>query len=83
MTTADEIRHFILKNFIQPARARSEKTVTFSAADIHDGRQLASRFPLVCTSIDTDKFLDYASVTLVSRKGPKQSSTVQWIFALD
>jgi hypothetical protein len=82
MTTANEIRYFVLKNYIQPARNRSEKTVSFTAADIHEAMSFENRYPLVCSSIDTDKFLDYASVTLVSRKGPKQSNTVQWVFAL-
>lgn len=82
MTTADEIRRFVVKTYIQPARSQSEKTVTFTANDIHEGMGLQSRFPLVCSSIDTDKFLEYARVTLVSRTGPHQSNTVKWVFAL-
>jgi hypothetical protein len=27
-------------------------------------------------------YLELARVTLVSRKGPKQSSTVEWVFAV-
>lgn len=83
MTSAEDIRRFVLNIYIQPARRRSEKTVSFRASDIHNEMGLKDRFPLVCSSIDTDKFLDYASVTLISRTGPQQSSTVQWVFELN
>lgn len=82
MTTADEIRRFVVKTYIQPARSRAEKTVSFTAKDIHESMGLESKYPLVCSSIDTDKFLDYAGVTLVSRSGPHQSNTVRWVFAV-
>ena len=82
MSTADEIRSFVKKTYIQTARSRSEKTVSFSAEDIHNAMGLKNRYPLVCSSIDTDKFLDFASVTLINREGPKQSNTVRWTFSL-
>jgi 5-methylcytosine-specific restriction enzyme B len=82
MATANDVRRYALVVFIEPARRRGENTVSFSAKDIHNGMSLDNRFPLVCSSIDTDKFLDYASVILVERVGPKQSSTVRWTFEL-
>ena len=80
--TADDVRHFALKSFIQPARERGEKTVSFTATDVHKGMGLQARFPLVCSSIDGGKFMDLAKVVLVKRDGPKQSSTVRWVFDL-
>jgi hypothetical protein len=82
-TTADKIREHALLTYIKPARRQGEKTVSFSSTDIHKGMALRSSFPLACSSIDADKFLDYASVPLVKREGPKQGSTVRWLFALD
>lgn len=82
MSTADEIRRFVIKTYIHPAHERAEKTVTFSAEDIHSAMGLKSRYPLVCSSIDTDKFLEIAYVTLIKRDGPKQSNTVRWTFSL-
>jgi len=82
MATADKVREYALITFIKPARNRGDKTVTFTATDIHKGMALQERFPLVCSAIDTDKFLEYASVNLVIREGPKQSSTVRWVFDL-
>ena len=67
----------ILEKFIKPARERGEKTVTFTSADIHKGLELESRYPLVCSAIDADKFQEYASVILARRDGLRQSSTVR------
>ena len=83
MATAEDVRRYVLVTFIQPARRRGEKTVTFTSTDIHHGMGLKGRFPLVCSSIDADKLLDFASVILVRRDGPKQSSTVRWAFDLN
>jgi hypothetical protein len=80
--TADEIREYALVVYVQPAIRRGEKTVAFISSEIHNGMGLKSRFPIVCSSIDADKFLENAAVTLVNREGPKQSSTVRWVFAL-
>ncbi len=80
--TADDVREYALVSIILPARRRGAKTVTFSAADIHNGMGLKERFPLVCSAIDADKFLDYANVVLAERGGPKESSAVRWTFHL-
>lgn len=82
MATADSIRQYVLKVYITPARQRGEKRVEFTSSEIHKGMGLQSRFPLVCSAIDTDKFLDFASVILITREGPKQSSTVRWVYDL-
>lgn len=81
MATAEEVRRYALKK-IQEARQKREKTVSFTALEIHKGMGLTQRFPLVCSAIDADKFLDYASVILIRSEGPKQSSTARWTFDL-
>ncbi|HBG75087.1 MAG: hypothetical protein A2X25_14620 [Chloroflexi bacterium GWB2_49_20] len=81
MATAEEVRRYVLKQ-IQTARQNGEKSISFSALEIHNGLGLKQRFPLVCSAIDADKFLDFASVILIKRDGPKQSSTVRWVFDL-
>lgn len=82
MPQADKIRSYVLKNYIEPTRQRGESTVHVFASDVHAGLELESRFPAVCSALDADNFLEMARVTLVSRKGPKQSSTVEWVFAV-
>jgi len=83
MATANNVREYAKVTFIEPARRRGENTVAFTSRDIHQGMGLISRFPLVCSAIDAEKFQDYASVILVQRDGPKQSSTVRWVFDLN
>ena len=83
MASADQVRENSRVTFVEPARRRGEQTVTFTSTDIHKGMGLKSRFPLVCSAIDAEKFLDYASVILLQRDGPKQSSTVRWVFDLN
>jgi len=80
MTKANKIRDYVLDNLIDPARREGKRTITFKASDIHKAMGLERCYPLVCSSIDTDKFLAYAPVTLVNRVGPKASSAVQWTF---
>lgn len=81
MATADEVRRYAFKK-IQEAQQKGEKTITFTALEVHKGMGLYQRYPLVCSAIDADKFLDYASVILISREGPKQSTTARWTFDL-
>lgn len=82
MATAIDVRNYAIRNFVDPARRQGISSVTFTATDIHKGLGLERRFPLVCSAIDADKFLDIAKVILVTREGPKQSSTVRWTFDL-
>ncbi|MDI6769432.1 MAG: hypothetical protein QMD04_07125 [Anaerolineales bacterium] len=82
MILADQIRQHVLKNYIELARKRGESTVRVRANDVHTALGLQHRFPAICSALDADNFLELARVTLVSRKGPKQSSTVEWVFAV-
>ena len=81
MATAVGFRQYAFKK-IQEARQKGEKKISFTALEIHKGMGLNQRFPLVCSAIDADKFLDYASVILIKREGPKQSTTARWTFDL-
>jgi 5-methylcytosine-specific restriction protein B len=81
--TADDVREYALITHILPARKRGDKTVSFSSAGILHGMGLQERFPLICSAIDAEKFLTYANVALVKREGPRQSSTVRWVFEVN
>ena len=52
MATAEEVRRYAFKQ-IQLARQRGEKTISFTALEIHKGMGLNQCFPLVCSAIDT------------------------------
>ena len=80
--SADEVRKYVRTNFITPARRRGDKRVTVSAEQIHKGMGLNSRYPLVCSAIDSKKFAEFAKVKLDKRTGTKQNSLVKWNFKI-
>jgi hypothetical protein len=82
VSQADEIRKYAKMHFIIPARQRKEPRVTFTAKDIHQGMDLASRYPLVCAAIDAKKFKEFARVELTKRDGPNQGATARWTFKI-
>lgn len=82
MATPDEIRDYAMAHFIKPARNGGKMTTTFNASDIAKGLKLKNRFPNICSSIDSTKFQQLASVRMIGREGPKHSSSVRWKFEL-
>lgn len=82
MKLADRIRDHAIKNYIEPARKKQRSIVMISAREIHDGLKLTSRFPAVCSALDTDKFKEQARIIEQTREGPNQSSTVIWKFEI-
>ena len=88
MITANNIREYIKENIVEPAKKKGQTTVTFRASEIHKavamihGVEKGHRMANVCSAIDTDKFLDFAAVTLVKREGPVHGATVVWTFRI-
>ena len=80
---ANEIRAFIIKQYVTPNREKGIKEIHLRSGDIHKELELHNCMPNVCQVIDGDIFQKQARITQVTRKGPKQSSTVEWIFRLD
>ena len=81
-SAADEIRKYAKSVFITPARQRGDKTVTFTASDIHTGMQAKELFSAICGAIDAKKFCEFARVKLVKRSGTKQGATAKWTFGV-
>ncbi len=82
MTQADQIRDYVIRNYITPARHKNRWYVIVQSGEVHKGLNLAANYPNVCQVLDGYKFIDQAKVSLVARAGPKQSSTVEWVFAV-
>ena len=80
MTQADQIRTYVMLNYIAPARHNNRYYVIVQSGDVHKGLNLAANYPNVCQALDGQIFLKQAKVRLVERSGPKQSSTVEWVF---
>ena len=73
MTLADKIREFVKINYIDQARKNGEQVVSVRASDVHKAMGLEHQFPSVCQALDSDKFIDFASVVLNKRTGPPKS----------
>lgn len=80
--TADEIRAFVNKAFVAPARANKKTSITIFAGDVHKDMGLKSRMPAVCSALDAKKFQDQYSISISRREGPLQGSTASWLFSI-
>jgi len=82
VSQADDIREFIGKNYIQPARNKGESTVLVVSGDVHERMGLYDRMPNVCQVLDGRILQGRFNIQLIRRTGPKQSSTVEYTFQL-
>jgi 5-methylcytosine-specific restriction enzyme B len=82
MRLADQIRHYVYEEYIQPARVHGKFTVDLRARDIHKEMELHNRMPSVCEALDTEKFRELSKVQLHERLGPQNGSNVRWTFRL-
>lgn len=79
---ADQVRRFVLERFVEPGRAAGKRTVTVRAGDVHRELGWGNRVPSVCSALDAKEFQRVSRTRLVQRRGPGQSTTVEWVFAL-
>jgi hypothetical protein len=85
LNASDQVRKFVREKYVDSARRNGAATVTVRAGEIHKALHWdLKRVPQVCSALSTRKFLDFANVELVSRKGPPsgQSTTVEFTFRL-
>jgi hypothetical protein len=85
MNDSDRVRAYVMNHFVVPARRSGSGTVTVRAGDVHKAmRWDLKKVPQVCSALSTKKFLNYANVELIARKGPPsgQSTTVEFTFRL-
>ena len=80
---ADRIRQYVSDAFIEPARKAGRTQVSVTSGDVHKDLRLESRMPAICAALDAAKFQKQYRVVLSRRSGPKQSSTVTWLFSIE
>jgi len=80
MILADQIRKYVIDQIIIPARIEGKRHVIVRSGDVHKAMKLNSRMPAVCSAIGSNKFLQESGTKLISRKGPNQGATVEWVF---
>jgi len=76
----DAVRKYVKQRYINPARMKKDGRVTFTAEDIEKAMGLGNKYPLICSALDTQKFLEFARVQLIRREGAAQGATAKWTF---
>jgi len=83
MQTAEQIREFARIRYVEPARTSGASEVEVHAGTVHREMGVVNRMPAICSALDADRFRDECELTLVQRRGPRQSSSVVWLFTLE
>ncbi|MFA7587968.1 MAG: AAA family ATPase, partial [Novosphingobium sp.] len=79
---ADEIRRYVLKNYIKPARLRGDATVTITIGALNNEMGLHMAWPNICQALEGRLFLQLANVPAPAAEGPKQSTTRKLTYSL-
>jgi len=79
---ADEIRDYVLENYITPARERGDASVTLVVGSLNTEMGLNMAWPNICQALDGQKFQDLADVPPPVTEGPKKSTTRKYTFIL-
>jgi hypothetical protein len=84
-TLANDIRHFVISEYIEPARQRGWTTVQVKCGEVLKALGLdGSRAAAVCGALNAAKFHGENHIRLESREGPPSglSTTVKFTFRL-
>lgn len=79
---ADEIRDYVLENYITPARERGDVSVTVVVGPLNTEMGLNMAWPNICQALDGQKFQELADVPPPVTEGPKKSTTRKYTFIL-
>jgi hypothetical protein len=82
MGEADQVRDYVYRTHIVPARTGNSPTVTFSAGPIHKALNFHDLMPCVCDALDAKKFFTQYRVQRISRTGPRHGATATWVFSV-
>ena len=80
--TANQIREYVNKALIEPARRSGGMHAVVVAGEVHRSMKLDNRMPAVCSALDAQRFQRDYRVQLSKRSGPRQGSTATWRFSV-
>jgi hypothetical protein len=87
--SSDNVRRYAAEHYIAPARRKGEQIVRIHSGTINKqliGRDLLpqNRFPIICNSLKSDRFLEENELELIETQGPPSglSSTVTYVYRL-
>jgi 5-methylcytosine-specific restriction enzyme B len=82
MSLADDVRQYCKETYVDPARARGEKTVAIRSGDVHSALNYKNRYPLVCSAIGSNLFKELCDVKRISVDGPLNGVSTLFTFEL-
>jgi hypothetical protein len=82
MTKSDDVRAYVLRNYVVPARKGHNTRVTVRAGDVAKALNLSNRTPLVCGALGAIKFQKESDLNLLQRTGPGQGANATFTFAI-
>ncbi len=68
--SSEDVRDYVDKRYVQDSRKKGVKRFTVNAGDVHRGLGLQNRVPLVCTALQSKRFLESRGLRLVEKTGP-------------
>ena len=83
-TLSDQVRDYVYRNYIVPARANKTASVTVTAGDVHQALKFdRRRMSLVCAALDTNKFEQQYGIRLLQRSGSGHGPTATFTFSVE
>jgi len=68
--SAEAIRMYALREYIEPARKKGERRARIIAGDVHRGMRLRNRVPNVCSVLGSRTFLEKNGLVIEEVSGP-------------
>lgn len=80
MATADEIRNFVIKKYIEPARSKGSGEICIRLGDVRQGMRLANPLQSVRSALSTQTFQRQAGVELLTPVDHRAGADTIWRF---
>ena len=81
-TLSDQVRDYVYRNYIVPARKIKTASVTVTAGDVHRALKFYRRMSLVCAALNTAKFERQYGIRLLQRSGSGHGPTATFTFSV-
>lgn len=84
LTGADKVRQYVVTQYVRPAQARGERTVSVTAGEVHKALGLKNRIALVCAALRATRFQSENHLRLKDVSGPPSgmSTTVRFTYEI-
>jgi hypothetical protein len=82
-TLSDQVRDYVYRNYILPARENKTASVTVTAGVVHQALKFDSRrMSLVCAALNATKFERQYGIRLLERTGAGHGPTATFTFSV-